>query len=88
MRDVGSEMDQHTPPQYNETHEDNSDVSVAVSPKMAEEIHGKQMDEHQEHANSSLRTLEETKSGGICEDQGVGIAQAGDQRHNGHGQHD
>ena len=59
---------------YNETHEDNSDAPAAASPKLAEAIHGKQVDEHQGHANSSLRTLEETKSGGIREDQGVGIA--------------
>ena len=74
MRDVGSEMDQHAPPRYNDMHEDDSDSPAAASPKVAEAIHGKQVDEHQGHADSSLRTLEKTKSGGIREDQGVGTA--------------
>ena len=46
MRDVRSEMDQHTPPQYHETHEGDSDEPAATSPKMAEELHGEQVDEH------------------------------------------
>ena len=88
MRDVGSKMDQHTPPQYDATHESDSDESAAASPKMAEEIHGKQMDEHQGHTDSGLRTLEEKETEGTHEDQGAGITQAGDQRHSEHGQHD